>query len=105
VYTIKIHGQSDDLIEVDGKGVGEVYADNGQFEKALNIGGQMRVFAMYGRHGSTWRFAVSQIDEEMPLPDWPVRIVQCPDVAYSTQVEIDAPDNAVVFVEKNEEIE
>jgi hypothetical protein len=104
--TIKIYGLSDDLIEVVDKiGEREYYADIGQFEKVLNIGGQMRVLAMYGRHSATWCFAVSQVDDEVPLPDWPVRIVQCPDVAYSTQIEIDAPDNTLVFVEKNEDRE
>ena len=94
------YGGSDDLIEVEGvKGAEEfnVYGD-GPMMARFNLGGQMRIAALYIE--GCWSFAIGQVDESIPLPDWPVRIEQHQSVEYSTRLEIEVPNNVKVFQEK-----
>ena len=37
----------------------------------------------------TWDFGIGLLEENKPLPDWPITISTAPDNAYSIQVEID----------------
>lgn len=100
MQTAIFSGASDDLIEIEGvKGADEfnVIAD-GPYIAAFNLGGQMRVHAIYD---GCWSFAVGQVDEDVQLPDWPVRLSMQPGVAHSTRLEIDVPSNVKVFREKD----
>jgi hypothetical protein len=93
------YGASDDLIEVKGvKGEDEFGAYNGDdlIHGVFNLGGKMRIYAIYD---GCWMFAVGQVDEEIPLPDWPIRIVQSRKVPYSVELQIDVPDDVKVFLE------
>lgn len=94
--TAKFYGASDDLIEVEGiRGADEfnVYGD-GPHMARFNLGGMMRIHAIYD---GCWSFAVGMVDEEIPLPDWPVRLTS---EGYSMVLEIDVPDTVKVFQEK-----
>lgn len=93
---IKISGGSDDLVEVEGcEGADEfnVYGPGELVWRAdlTTAAEALRVYAIYD---GNWSFAVGQADEDLPLPSWPVRITQHPDIAYSVLLEIDAPDGA-----------
>lgn len=101
--TAVFYGASDDLIEVEGvKGADEFpTADmNGPAGLAGSfvLGGRLRIRAFYDRH-AVWGFSVSQVEDGVALPDWPIRISQQPDCDYSTRLEIDCPDDAVLIVE------
>lgn len=90
---ITIYGASDDLVEVDGC----VGAD--EFNVGVNWQGdlvapgteQLRVFAEYdaARNGC-WLIAVTQTDEDVPLPSWPITF-SGHDSGYSLLLSIDAP--------------
>jgi hypothetical protein len=101
MQTAKFYGASDDLIEVEGvKGADEFTAlADGPFAAVFNLGGKMRVYAIYD---GCWMFAVGQVDEDIPLPNWPVRIKQHPETKYTVLLEIDVPDDVKLFVEKSE---
>lgn len=103
MQTAVFYGHSDDLIEVEGvKGADEFGAyqsGDSRYHGSFNLGGHMRIHAIYD---GCWSFAVAQVDEDIPLPDWPVRVMQSTDTPYSTRLEIDVPDNVKVFREKKE---
>src|SRR5687768_10910779 len=101
MQTAIFYGASDDLIEIEGVKGGDEFGGNwdSRFDGVFNLGGKMRVYAIYGAGSGCWFFGVGQVDEEIPLPDWPIRISQSPDVAYSTRLEIDVPDDVKVFRE------
>lgn len=101
--TATFYGASDDLIEVEGVKGGDEFsasAGDGLVQAKFNLGGKMRVYAIYD---GCWMFAVGQVDEEIALPDWPVRTTQklkgkkC---GYTTLMEIDVPDDVKIFREK-----
>jgi hypothetical protein len=97
MQTAAFYGSSDDLIEVEGvKGGDEfgAYSGAGILHGMFNVGGKMRVYAIYD---GCWMFAVGQVAEDIALPDWPVRIKQQHE--YSTRLEIDVPDDVMVFRE------
>lgn len=93
--TIKIYGASDDLVEVEGcKGADEFNSyERGPLmwrgELLGPTGNPMRIHAIFE---GCWSFAVGQCDEELPMPDWPIRITQHDDPRYSVLLEIDAPE-------------
>lgn len=95
--TISFYGASDDLVEVrgcDGADEFNTYETgplmwSGEVIAPGAVIG-LRVYAIYDRNG-TWSFAVAKLDEDVPLPDWPIRVRQSPDCEYSTALEIDAP--------------
>lgn len=99
MQTAIFYGASDDLIEIEGvKGGDEfgIFAKE-KYVAAFNLGGKMRVHAIYD---GCWCFAVGQVDEDIPLPDWPIRLKWPGGRGYSTRLEIDVPDDVKVFEEK-----
>jgi hypothetical protein len=93
---ITIYGYSDDLVEVEGcAGADEFNTDNWLGELAPpGEGEQLRVHCWYDTSGC-WQVGVGQVDEDMSLPDWPLRIRQGTDkheAAYTVVLEIDAPE-------------
>jgi hypothetical protein len=99
MQTATFYGSSDDLIEIGGvKGADEFnIIEDGPYIATFNLGGKMRIHCLYD---GCWSFAVGQVDEEIPLPDWPVRVKQSGENGYSTQLEIDVPDDVKVFQEE-----
>jgi hypothetical protein len=99
MQTAKFYGASDDLIEIEGvKGADEfnVYnRDENLHHGSFNLGGKMRIHAIYD---GCWSFAIGQVDEEIPLPDWPCRVKS---EGYSAVLEIEVPDDVKVFQERS----
>jgi hypothetical protein len=101
MQTAIFYGASDDLIEVEGvKGADEFSAwlknDEGVVAGSFVLGGKIRVRAIYD---GCWTFAVGQVNEDVPLPAWPVRMDQSPEVPYSARLTIEVPDDVVLFRE------
>ena len=107
----QIYGASDDLVETNGiSGCDEfgAYPLNnepsgfaGSFVLA-GPGGSMRILAFYAPFsvGPCWTFAPMQMDEDVPFPDWPLRIHSGkPARGYSTVLEIDVPVGTVLVRE------
>lgn len=97
--TVIIHGASDDLVWIAGcKGENEfnVNPHRNGYAGTFNLGGKMRIHAIYD---GCWSFAVGQVDEDIPLPDWPIRVKQGIENRYTTAIEIDVPDDVKVFHE------
>lgn len=96
--TFSIYGASDDLVETAGvPGCDEfnIISDD-VLVGTFVLGGKMRIRALYD---GCWSFSVGQVDEEIPLPDWPIRIKQH-ERGYSTEMEIDVPDDVTLIREK-----
>ena len=50
-------------------------------------------------HAGGWLVGVSTWDpsaDDVPLPDWPMRLRPRPDVPYSPALEIDVPDDIII---------
>lgn len=93
---ITVYGAGDDLVVVDG-------CDGGDELPVADVAGravcwtgtftcgndQMLVSAIFD---GCWHFAVGQVDESLPLPDWGNGTGQRHDTPYSAELRIDAPD-------------
>ena len=101
--TLKFYGASDDLFEIDGT-KGEEPDEIGCFERvptvkvAFDDETGLFVTAHYAPNNSaaTWMIGISQIEEDMPLPDWPMRWSAPGGRGYSVELEIDVPDGVIV---------
>lgn len=97
--SITFYGASDDLVEVEGCPGADEFNVYGpaimcwRGDLVAPDGSTMRISALYE---SCWSFAVGQADEDHPLPEWPVRIAQSPEVRYSVLLEVDAPDGTTL---------
>lgn len=98
---VVIYGASDDLVEVSGcKGADEFTAPSGdgqlwRGDLVSPDGASLRVHAWYDSPGGgAWQIAAGQVDEDMPLPSWPMRLAQgVEDIpSYATGLVIDAPE-------------
>lgn len=60
-------------------------------------GQAIRVTALFdeGQTGC-WSFAAGQVDDDTPMPDWPISIRQAPDTSYSALLAIDAPAGTTI---------
>ena len=92
---IRINGGSDDLVEVYVDGHGDEHnAEDLTLQVISNDGGQVQV-RMSLQPTGVWAAQVSQINEDIPVPDdWDIRVIQCPDADYSVQVAITTPGPA-----------
>jgi hypothetical protein len=83
-------GSSDDNVYVEGIRGGDEFScyrqDEGYVHARFTIGGKMRIYAIYD---GCWSFAVGQVDESIPLPDWPVR--HKGSKGYTSILEIEVP--------------
>ena len=92
IKTVVFRGGSDDIIDVTGcHGADEFYSSDadGPVRAKFNLGGQVRIYALYD---GCWSFAVGQVDEGTPLPEWPVTVRQSTTTAYSTEMTIEVAD-------------
>lgn len=97
---ITFRGHSDDIVMIEGNGKGEdeFYGPHDkEIFATFIVGGQMRIHAIY--HG-TWCFAIDLIDEDIPLPDWPIKFHMD---GYSAVLEIDTPADVRVFQEQRDD--
>jgi hypothetical protein len=91
--TVEIYGASDDLVEVSGcKGADEFYISGDQWHGELVApdGEQLAVHVGYSAAGCWW-VGVSQVDETVKLPSWPITVSQHEN-GYSALMRIEAPD-------------
>lgn len=101
-----MYGASDDLIESEGiPGCDEWNVsplgrrEGGHAATFLLAGdrGKLRIMAFYW---DVWFFAIAQVAEGQPLPDWPVEIVANEPrpgvVGYSTELRIDVPKGTIL---------
>lgn len=97
--TMTMYGASDDLIEIGGvPGADEFYAEglgDDLVQGSFILGGRMRIRVLYD---GCWSFAISQLDEGFPIPEWPIRITNH-ERGYSILLEIDVPDDVAIFRE------
>lgn len=98
--TLTMYGASDDLIEAEGiPGCDEFTADYNPDSLTMGsfvVGGKMRILAAYD---GCWMFAIGQVDEDVPLPDWPISISQHTDISYSTMITIEVPEGTTLVRE------
>lgn len=98
---LKFSGGSDDLIEISGvPGFDEVgWLGSGPWRADVTgpDGEQLRVYVALTDSGC-WAVGVGQVDEDYPLPSWPVTIRQDPGCPYSALLEIEAPEGAKLTV-------
>ena len=91
-----IYGASDDLIETEGvSGCDEYGAYNVESTTFIlnspSTGASMKLVTRYNING-TWSTSIDMIDEDIPIPNWPIEISMAPR-GYSTLVEITVPDD------------
>lgn len=94
--TLAFFGASDDLFEIEGTS-GKEPDEIGVYGRPVQIevrgGGKgLVVVGLYCTNGC-WSIGIAPLDEDVPLPDWPLRWTLS---GYSTRLEIDAPDTAKV---------
>lgn len=117
--TIHFEGASDDIVTVAGPCYykGKVHTDGEEWsayaehllaKRIVLVDGEgvilLRVYAIYD---GCWTFAVGMVDEDVLLPDWPIRVLPgAENAAYSIALEIDVPDGVyAITVEDWEERE
>lgn len=94
---IRIHGASDDLVEIEGSVREELDAYDRPriITVGDKIGGGIRAVVEYAPGpAAVWRIAVEPIDEWVPIP-WPVRIQLSP-YGYSPELIIECPSDTPV---------
>jgi hypothetical protein len=101
--TVGFQGHSDDLFCMDGERRGEP-DEMGCFSGHASVkivdaeGRGLIVSGGYAPNytpGASWVIGVALLDEDIPLPDWPMRW-KTGDNGYSPRLEIDLPDSATV---------
>jgi len=97
---LSFRGSSDDLVycSSESQGEEELGAWNSAEGETVNlrllVADRMRVYCIYDRRGC-WSFSVAQVNEQTPIPPWPIRIVQgC--ARYSTELHITVPKGTQV---------
>lgn len=90
--TLRFYGYSDDNFAVEGDGLtDEISCYDSAATWAVTCGNEgLIVFGMYapGSRAPTWVVGIAPLDEDEPLPDWPMRWLFS---GYSAVLEIDAP--------------
>ena len=95
---IRISGHSDDIVEIDVHGRGdEIGCINKPAVITITAKDAIQGCRVIGEYApgeaAVWRFAVEQVDEDVPMP-WPVRFV--PKHGYSLEVQVDCPPDVKV---------
>lgn len=107
---LRFYGASDDLFECDGDLREEINCyDKGAIYHLKSTQGEMIVYGIYapkGTPGASWVVGVALVDEGIPLPDWPMRLVTGEPSGYpnpqpySPMLLIDAPDDVAIKAKK-----
>lgn len=99
---LRFSGGSDDLVELEGlirEEYGAYEAEPAIFEVGSRAGRQLLVYAHYGKESPCWYFAVGMIDEDVRLPEWPIKIEN--GHGYSTSLVIEIPEGVEgIYVSK-----
>jgi len=110
--TAIFYGAGNDLVEVRGIEIGDG-PDKGKMSGEYNcysndpsdlVSGifvikvdDVDILNIYALYDGCWSFAVFQLDEDVPLPDWTITIKQSSECSYSTELRIECPDNAILY--------
>jgi hypothetical protein len=93
---IRIYGESDDLVKVEGCDGADEFTVYGLrpvvWRGNLVAPGGTDVMQVEALYDDCWSFGVGKPDENVPLPAWQINITQHPDVRNSVLLEIDAPE-------------
>ncbi len=97
---LQFYGASDDLFEIDGGRGGEPdEIDPSSCVKIMDGEVGMIVTAHYAPADAApcWAIGICQIDQDQPLPDWPIKFTTgAPSRGYSVVLNVEAPDTAVM---------
>lgn len=97
---IQIYGASDDLIEIEGcEGEDEFgsYSRHSIFEFTTPAKEGFCLYGEYAPEGmpdGVWVFGFAPLREDVPIPDWPMRM-RLSERGYSPLFLIEAPDDVV----------
>ena len=104
---ITIYGANDDLVEVEGCiGADEfnVYGEGKLMWRGDFVAPDETKIRVHAVYDGCWHFAIGQVDEDIPIPAWPLSFAQgglTPDALagkappyprYSVVLQIDAPE-------------
>jgi len=105
---VKFYGSSDDLFQVEGPVIGApdeigCYDKPGVIKVQSGVD-QVCVVAMYspGNVSGCWSIGLMPVDEDVPIPSWPMNWKLKDHHGYSTELVMTVPDNAVVSVVSDE---
>lgn len=90
------YGASDDLLELDGDMSDEFEAYNGAAVKLNSLCGEMLITAIYAPRcirAPVWSIGIAPVDEDVPIPDWPITMGAS---GYSAILTIECPDDIQV---------
>ncbi len=91
-----IYGVSDDLIEIEGDLRGEYDVSNrAAVLKLTSSEGKLMVFVMYAPkpiNVPVWTIGISPMDEDEPIPQWPVKFVPA-ETGYGVALVLDCPND------------
>lgn len=96
---LTLRGFSDDTVEYELDDLAdEIYDPSGSLMLRVEApdGQAMRIWAVY--KDDVWAFAALQVAEDVPLPDWEIRVDQSPDCLYSTRVTMIVPEGTAVWL-------
>lgn len=94
--TLKFYGASDDLFEIEGYR-GDEPDEIGRKATVCVFdrqGNGLVVAASYV-HAGTWAIGIAPLNEDQPLPGWPMKW-EAKVPGYTTVLTIEAPDDAVM---------
>lgn len=95
---ITFYGASDDLVEVDGcEGADEFNHYSGAPWRGTLVAPDGAAMVVHLFYDDCWHVGVGQVDEDQPLPSWPLVFASGPGGGsqipkYSTALTVDAPD-------------
>lgn len=95
--TLTVYGASDDLIEADGIDGADEYnaVDGGRLEVTGPNGQRFYIYAV-NTPGAVWLVGVTQVDEDIPIPNWPMTLRQSKACRYSSELVVDCPEGTKV---------
>lgn len=98
-------GASDDLIEITGPDGADEFNVHGPGQimwsaDVVDPDGSpvIRVLVLLLDDNGCWHVAAGQVDEDTPMPDWPISIRQDPTCSYAAELQIDAPDGCTLAI-------
>ncbi|MCY1699511.1 hypothetical protein OVA10_15810 [Lelliottia sp. SL45] len=99
---LTFYGASDDLLECEGAIREEIGCFNSPGIYHLkSTEGEMQVVGYYLDSG-VWSLGISQVAEDMPLPEWPVTYA-VHERGYSAQLTITVPDDTILVLPEEED--
>jgi len=95
--TLTIYGHSDDLVEFEGaiRQEFDCYDTPWTGKLIAPDGDGLLINALYGKNG-TWMIGAGPLDEDQPMPAWPMTLANSADCRYSAALTLEVPDGVTV---------